>query len=223
MTIEDTNPDQMAMIKVNPTGEVAIQGLYNEALILKEYAVARVILIDADLKPATEDLSIIGSLWKAIEEKRTVYIKPIRGYLDAVNEAFKQLTAPLVEADMLNRDKMKAYKAEIDRKRREAEEIEAEKYKLAQREATLKGGEITADLTPIEMPAPAPARIHTETGSSSFYKLPKWELVDKSLVPAEYLMVDAAKVTAVVKASKGTIVIPGIRIWMEDTLRVTLK
>jgi hypothetical protein len=73
------------------------------------------------------------------------------------------------------------------------------------------------------MPAPAPAMIHTETGSSSFYKLPKWELVDKSLVPAEYLMVDAAKVTAVVKASKGTIVIPGIRIWMDDTLKVTLK
>jgi hypothetical protein len=135
MTIEDTNPDQMAMIKVNPAGEVAIQGLYNEALILKEYAVARVILIDADLKPATEDLSIIGGLRKAIEEKRSEYVKPIRTHLDTINEAFKKFTAPLVEADAVNRDKMKAYKAEIDRKRREAEEIEAEKYKLAQREA----------------------------------------------------------------------------------------
>lgn len=222
MTLE--NQDMAtALIRVAPSSDQAVIALYTEGLKLKDYALARVILIDADLKPATEDLSIIAGLRKAIEEKRAEYTKPIRGHLDTVNEAFKQLIAPLVEADAVNRDKMKAYKAELDRKRREAEEIEAEKYKLAQREAALKGGEITADLTPVEMPAPALARIHTETGSSSFYKLPKWELVDKSLVPAEYLMVDAAKVTAVVKASKGTIVIPGIRIWMEDTLKVTLK
>lgn len=212
-----------AVIRVEPERDTAVQELYQEGVKLQQYAQVRVITCDADLEPVTDDLALIGKVLKAVKEKQKEYIGPIKAYLDKANDAFKKFTAPLVEADAMNRDKMKAYKAEIDRKRAEAEAIEEEKLALARREVALRGGEITIDRRPVDRPAPAPARVHTELGSSSFYKLPKWELVDKSLVPAEYLMVDATKVTAVVKASKGTIVIPGIRIWVEDNLRVTPK
>lgn len=208
-----------ALIQVNPASELAIQGLYAEALKLKQYALARVILIDADLKPATDDLSIIAGLRKAIEEKRAEYIKPIRGHLDTINEVFKQFTAPLVEADTLNRDKVKAYRAEQERKRTEAEAIEKEKLELARREQALTG-EVTIDLTPgptIEVVN----KVHTELGTASGFKVRRWEVITFSLVPDEYKMIDAGKVTKLVKA--GISSISGIRIWSEESLRVTPK
>lgn len=231
MTIEDTNlidsvygPEgerpkvtYMTMIKTDPAGEVAIQSLYTEALRLKGYAVARVILIDADLKPATDDLSIIAGLRKAIEEKRAEYIKPIRGHLDAINQTFKQFTAPLVEADTFNRDKVKAYRGAQELKRAEAEAIEKAKLELARREMALTG-ETTVDLTPVPA-VEVVNKISTGLGTASGFKVRKWEVEDLSKVPLEYLMVDAAKITKLVKAGLGAI--PGLRIWEEESLRVT--
>lgn len=208
-----------AMIRVDPAGEVAIQGLYTEALKLKEYAIARVILVDADLKPATEELSIIAGLRKAIEERRKEYISPIKVHLDALNEVFKQFTAPLIEADSLNRDKVKAYRAEQERKRVEAEAIEKGKLELARREMALKG-EVTVDLTPIPVPEVI-NKVQTDLGTASRFKVRKWEIENIELIPREYLTIDAGRVTKLVKA--GINQIPGIRIWEEEGLRVTAK
>lgn len=218
MTLENLNTT-VAVIQINPSSDVAVQSLYTEALKLKEYAVARVILIDADLKPATEDLSIIAGLRKAIEEKRTEYIKPIRTHLDTVNEAFKQFTLPLVEAFTLNNDKVKAYLAEQKRKRTEAEAIERERFELARREIALKG-ETTVDLTPVAAPEVI-KKIQTELGTVGITTNWKFEVVDFSQVPDEYKLVDATKIGKVVRA--GLRSIPGVRIYSEESLRTTPK
>jgi len=54
-------------------------------------------------------------------------------------------------------------------------------------------------------------------------KIWKFEVVDKALVPEDYKQVDMVKVGSVVRATKGTIAIPGIRIFSEDTLKVSAK
>lgn len=47
-------------------------------------------------------------------------------------------------------------------------------------------------------------------------QLPKFEIIDASLVPAEFLMVDEVKVGASVRGGNRSI--PGIRIWMESSV-----
>lgn len=206
---------------IPPEADNKLMEFYNEGIRLMEYASARVITTNADLKPATDDLSIIARVKKGMEEKRKEYLKPFQDHVKETNEAYKNLMYPVEEADRITRLKILEFNREQSKRRLEAERIEAEKLRLAREEAELKGGEITVDLTPVEKPEAVPDRIRTELGSSSTMKIRKWELVDITQVPAEYLMIDAAKVTKLVKAGIG--LIPGIRIYEEETLRVNAK
>ena len=78
-----------ALVKVRPQADEAVIALHEQSLKLEQYATALVITSDNDIKSATNDLSIISGLKKAIEEKRKEYTQPINDHLKAVNEAFK--------------------------------------------------------------------------------------------------------------------------------------
>lgn len=215
--------EKTAVIAIAPEVDERVLSLYDEGVKLHNFALSRVIKSDTDMVPATEDLALIARLKRAIEEKRKEYADPIRNHLDAVNSAFKNFMAPLLQADELNREKLKAYKTEVERRQREAEEINRQKLELARREAELSGtGEFTVDLTPVAVPE-AQKRVHTDLGSTSTMKTYKWEVVDLSQVPKEYLIVNAVLVGNVVRASKGSISIAGIRIYAEDTIRVNTR
>lgn len=54
-----------------------------------------------------------------------------------------------------------------------------------------------------------------ETKGLTMRRIPKWKLINKSLVPAEYLALDTVKIGAVVRAAKGDIEIPGIEVYFE--------
>ena len=217
MTTEATT----ALINIAPERDEVIIKLQYEATSLKTYADALVITSNDQLIPATNDLSLIAKLKKAIEERRKDWVNPIRASLDAVNGVFKTLIEPLEEADRTTRAKIMAFRQEQERKRREVEAIEAEKLALAKREAELKGGEITIDLTPIEKPEALPAHVFTDLGTMGTVKIKKWEVENLELVPREYLIIDATKIGKVVRA--GIPSIPGIRIWTEETLKVNTK
>jgi len=209
-----------ALITVNPDKDTKVLALYHAGLELRDYALSREIKSDQDMIPATDDLAVIARLKKSIEEKRKEYVDPIRHHLDSVNNAFKEFTAPLTEADQVNRDKIKSYRAEVERKRQEAEETNRMAQEVARRQAEQSGtGEFTVDLTPVEVPEVA-RRVYTGMGSTSTQKVYKWEVVDLSLVPRDYLIPNAALIGNVVRASKGTISIPGIKIYSEDAIRV---
>lgn len=221
--LEDWIPGGHALIQIGPEADAKVKALYQEATHLLELAEARVITENADLKSATEDLSVIARLKKALNEKKDEFVKPVRTFLNGFNDTFKTMLEPIEEADRITRDKMKGFKAEQQRKIAEAQAIEDEKMALAQREAELTGGEISVDLTPVEAPPPVPERVRTDIGMAGTAKVYKWEVTDKAAVPDEYKVVDAGAVGRVVKASKGSIVIAGIRIWEEDTIRVTTR
>ncbi len=211
----------VATIQVAPEKDPRLVAMKAEAQRLLEYASNRNIATEADLAPATDDLSIIARVKKAVTERRKAYVDPIRKHLDAVNEAFKAFLAPLEEADRLNRDKLTAFNKSIEEQRRKIAEIEAKKLALAREEAALKGGEITVDLTPIPTPPPAPRKVSTDGGSATTVPHRTWEVVDFKLLPDEYKMPDAAKIGRVVRA--GIPSIPGIHIIEGTTLRVNTK
>ncbi len=207
-----------ALIQVAPDQDTRIQALFNESLDLQRYAEARIILIDDDLKSATDDLAIIAGLRKSIEEKRKEYTSPIREHLDVINEAFKAFTLPLIEADTINRDKVKAYRVEQERIIQEAQDIEAKKMELAKREMELKG-EISVDLSPVPAPPPLPNQVRTDLGSTSVVKNRKYRVVDFALLPDQYKIENSVLLGRVVKS--GIPEIPGVEIYTEDSLRVT--
>lgn len=208
-----------ALIRIDPANDPTAIALYNEAVRLREYAETRIVQSVEDIAGATNDLSMVSKLKKAIEEKRKEYVDPINAHLRAVNEAFKRLVAPLDDADSLTRGKIMTFKREEAKRAAEVAEINRLRLEATRREAALYEGEI-AELTQlIPEVAPVPARVQADIATLGTSKVWKWELVDFYKVPDEYKTIDAAKVGKVVRA--GVREIPGIRIYCEDTLRVT--
>ncbi|GAI52734.1 unnamed protein product, partial [marine sediment metagenome] len=148
------------------------------------------------------------------------YTQPLNNHLKAINDVFKTFTDPILYADKLVRSKILAYRAELDRKRQEAEEIERLKREAAEREAALTGQPIIQP-EPTPVIAAPPDRYHADNGTLGKVMVRKWELEDFSKVPDEYKTIDAVKIGKVVRA--GIPSIPGIRIWQEATLRVDTK
>ena len=207
------------LIKVNPEKDAEIVRFYNEGLRLRKYAEARELLAAADLTSATEDLSIIANVKKAMEAKRKDYLKPFQDHVKETNDAFRSLMEPVEIADAVTRGKILAFKAELVRRINEAKEINRLRMEAAQKEAALHDGEITESVNLVEVTPEAPRKTATGMGTASAFKVRKWEVTDFKLVPDEYKIIDASKVTRVVKAGIGSI--EGIRIWEEDSLRVT--
>ena len=212
---------EINLVLVKPETDAQLMAFYSEAVRLKEFAESRVITCNDDLKPANDDLVIIRKIKKGMEAKRKDYLSPFQNHVKEVNEAYKTLMEPIEQADKITTDKMLAFDAEQKRKRREVEAIEAEKLALARREAELKGGEITVDLTPIEKPELAPDRIRTEMGSSGHMTIRKYRVINFTELPDQYKIENSALLNKVVKA--GIPSIPGVEIYTEETLRVMVR
>lgn len=216
--VEPEEKQTTALITIAPDTDERVVALYNEGIRLRDYALARVIKTDADIKDATNDISIISKLTKALEERRQEYVKPINGHLKAINDSFKVFTEPFLKADRITRDKLLEYRAEQERIRKEQERINELRFEAAKAEMTLKG-ELTESVELIEIQSEQPNHYRAEVGMAGIAKIRKWEVEDLSKVPLDYLMIDATKVGKVVRA--GVPSIAGIRIWVEDSLRIT--
>lgn len=211
---------EMALIRVKPDVDEAVVKLHGQALNLEAYARLRVIASDEDVKKATDDLSLMAKLTKALEEKRKEYTGPINDHLKAVNETFKLFSGPIERANAITRQKILDYRKEQERQRQEQERINQLRREAAEAEMKLKG-EITEPVQIVEVAAEPPAHYRTETGTLGTAKVKKWEVENLDLIPREYMMIDATKIGKVVRA--GIPSIPGIRIWEEDSLRITPK
>ncbi len=215
--IESKPIKEVSLVLVKPEANIEVIAFYNQALSLRDFAKARIITCNDDLKPASDDLIIIRKVKKAMEEKRKEYLKPFQDHVKETNDAYKTLMEPIEEADKITANKMLAFDVEQKRKIREAEAIETERLALARREEELTG-EHTIDLTPVDKPEAVPERVRTGMGMTGQRDNWKWEVIDVTQVPREYLMINAGMLTPIVKASKGRLVIPGIRIYNEPII-----
>lgn len=197
-----------------------IKTFYLEAVKLQEFAIERVIATAEDLKPATDDLSIIAKVKKALEEKWKGFVRPLQDHVKEINDAFKALMLPIGEADRITRDKILGFNKEQERIRQEQEEINRKRQEAAEAEMRLKG-ELSESVNLVEVAEEAPKRVSTEMGTTGQRMIKKWELVDMAQVPEEYKILDSARVTKVVKA--GIPSIPGIRIYEEPIITVKAR
>jgi hypothetical protein len=211
-----------AAIKIRPETDYQYIEYQKQARDLLEFSQHRMVTTDIDVGGAVNDLGVISMLKKGIEEKRQEYVRPINEHVKAVNAAFKTLTDPIEQADKITREKITLYRAEVDRKRREAEAINQAKEDLARREAALNHGEFTVDLTPVIVPEAPAAHVRAEAATLGTSKVKKWRLIDFKLVPDEYKQLNEVLVGKMVRAGlPGGI--PGIEIYEEDSIRITTR
>ncbi|MCE9567643.1 MAG: hypothetical protein K8U57_37050 [Planctomycetes bacterium] len=187
-----------------------------------------VILSRGDLAEATDLVKLIKARHKLIEDERTNIVKPINDSVKRINDRFKAILTPLVEAESDIKAKMLTFQQEESRKA-EAACKEAEK-RAAEEQARLDAEVATMDRAPLPVAAPATVALPPETpkttygafgGVSTIKKVWAYELVDISALASarpDLVTVDAARVNAEIRGRGGDI--PGLRVFERETIAV---
>ena len=212
--------DTTALVRTDPTTDSEIVQFHNEAVGLLNYANALVILTIDDVRHATNDLSLIANCKKMMEARRKDYLAPFQNHIKEVNSAYQKLMEPIEQADTITRQKITAYQREQTRIAAEQERINNLRMEATKAEAALNNGEIKEEVNLLPV-TPVVTKVQADIGNLSTMKVHKWELVDVTKVPAEYLRVDEVTIGKLVRA--GISAISGIRIWTEDVLKVSTK
>ena len=210
-----------AIIKVGPEIDPDYIALKVEVEKLVLYADKRTVTNKEESELATNDLAFIAKLTKAVEERRVEYVKPLNDYVSQFNLAFKKLSEPLKEAKRITDQQIMSYQRKQAEARRKAEEAQA----IANAEALRKAQEIKEttgvieDIKPevIDLPPEASTKVRTDFGTASQVDNWKYEIVDRSLVPAEFWVIDETGLGKQVRAGRHDI--PGVRIYNEPILR----
>ena len=208
-----------ATVKIGPAYDPAIQNLINEIAGVKRSAAALQIKDDDGAEAVTDDLTIAKDLKKALETLRKSYTVPLNDHVTNINVTFKAIMVPLTEADGLFRSKLLAWKQYQRGKAEKLEEIERQKVALAQAEAEVTGAEPPV-IEPVKH-EPVSGMTRAGLGTSNTQDVWKWELLNIDDVPREYLHLNSALITGVVKS--GVREIKGIRIYNEPTISVRAR
>ncbi|MDP2719571.1 MAG: hypothetical protein Q8P44_07065 [Dehalococcoidia bacterium] len=212
-----------AIIMVEPKRDEKVLAFYKEGVRLKQFAEARVIKTVEDMKSATEDLVLLKGIKKSLVDKWAEYIGPFKEHLELLNNSFKAYIAPLVEADTITREKMKTFDIYIEQERQKAEQLNRDALDVAKRQATANYGEFTVETTPVGVPMALPKTIRTDVGSAGKRDYWDWEVTDIKLIPLEYFTINEKMISAVVRASKGKMIIPGIRMFNNPGLVIRTR
>lgn len=169
---------------------------------------------------------------KELELVRRSFTDPLMDRVKAIRAAFEEPTETLAQAETIVRRKVDAYRAEVERKRREEEaaarkerdDAEARRAEDAKalREAGLDAKQVAAampTIPPVVVAPPMPKLVRSESGAG-FTSVKKWtfEVTDEKAVPRDYLSVDPRKLDAAVRG--GTREIPGVRIFQTEKSRL---
>jgi len=207
-------------LALRPGEDITTHGYYEESQRLLEYAEKRVIASLEDNAAATDDLVNISYIKKAMMGKKKEYLDPILSQAEEIRQTYNHLMVPIFGAEKITKDKMLAYDAEQRRIRSAQEEINRKRLEAAQEEMKLTG-ELSQSVNLVEVQPEISKRVSTELGTSGITKIWKFQVIDFSLLPDRFKMENATLIGKVVRAGEREI--PGVKIWSEDTLRVTAR
>lgn len=101
--------------------DVEVESWHREAVKLRDFADSMKIESQADLALAADDLSVIVRLKKAMMEKRQFYTGPFDERIKAIDETYRELMAPVEEAEKITRNKMSACRTELHKETMEVQ------------------------------------------------------------------------------------------------------
>lgn len=215
--LEETAPE--TAIAPLPGADVQAMGYWSQALKLLDYANARAITTYDDLEPANDDLAIIGELKRVVETRRVELVKPMQDAVNGIQATYKEIMAPVLEADRITRAKVLAFHKDQERIHQEQERINQMRMDAAKAEMEL-GGELTESVNLVEVQPPAPTRVITGMGSTGMRANWTYEVVDFALLPDAYKVADAAQLNAIAKSHHDKKPVAGVRFYDEPTLVV---
>lgn len=167
-----------------------------------------VIKTDQDMESATDILSKIKQVGKLIKARKEQITEPLMESLKSARDLFKPLEQNHEEAERIIKTKMLTYQREADAKNRaEEERIAARVEKGTMREDTA--------IAKIEAMPEVKRSIQGKVGKVTTRKVPKYRVIDESLIPREYLVPDMGKIT---EALKKGIAVPGATIIYEEVI-----
>jgi hypothetical protein len=208
-------------VALRPGADIEVMSYHTEAVKLLEYAGRLTIFSIKDVTAATDDLTVISRLKKAMEAKRKEYLAPLKEQTDAIQETYKYLMEPVLKADQLFRGKVLDYQREQQRRKDEADAITRMEREAAERKAKLEGTPLPT--TPVIIQAEVKTHVETDYGATSQKMITKYEVVDFATLPDTYKMADTAKLTKTIKAGGMNVSIPGVRIYQEAILQVNAR
>lgn len=175
--------------------------------------------------------SMLTSIKTITKNLETEFVDPV----DKAHKAHKAMVAlrdkallPFRQAEQIIKQKLGSYQMEIERKRQaEAEklrkeaEAKAEAERIAKAQEQMDKGDLAGCEKTLEAPAAfvPPPRVTTpeppKMAGVSFKDVWKFEIVDASKLPAEYLVPNETAIRKTVSGLMGKTNIPGVRVWSE--------
>ena len=178
---------------------------------------------------AGDFLKAVKELKKRIEEKLAPLVKAAYDSWKKQVAYRKEHDDPLDQAEAAVKAKMNAYLAEQERQRRleeQRQQLEAQKAAEAQAEQDALLMEATGDAEAAEMvrtePVVAPvvvlAPVEKPKGIAT-QSVWRWKVINESLVPNEYKIIDQTKIGGVVRAMKAATNIPGVQVYEDKIVK----
>ena len=164
------------------------------------------IVDEQSLTKATEVLSQANKYAKQLEEDKQKITKPTNDALKEIRARYKPLENKLEDIILNIRKSMTSYQTEQMR----LQKIEEEKIANRVAKGTLK---VETGIRKLEELPQTADKIATQSGKISFKTVKKFEVIDITLIPHKYLIVNE---TAIRDAMKAGIELPGVKYFEEQ-------
>ncbi|HEY9874609.1 MAG TPA: hypothetical protein V6D12_14310 [Candidatus Obscuribacterales bacterium] len=212
----------------------------NEALKETETMLsdARLVVIknQEQYNAAVETLKIIKAKAKDLEIERKRITTPLDAAKSAIMDLFRKPTEYLAEAEKIVKTACVAYTTEQERIRLEQErklqeearkaeekrkrELEEQAKKWEAKGNAEKAEEKRQMAEEVYVPTPVvPVQVE-KAANESYREIWKFRIVDESLIPREYLVVDEKLLGQTARNGKGKIKVPGVEFFSERTLAI---
>jgi len=152
---------------------------------------------------ATDTLSIIKNISKAMEKQRKLRVDPLNKEVKDINAEYKPLSTDLEKAEKYIKSEMISYSNEVDRKAAEA----AAKLEARVEKGTMRTDTAMRKMDDIETMG---SSVEGNKGSINFRMVRVVKIVDVTKIPAKYLndekVLDAIKSAVRTDVMNGTLV-----------------
>lgn len=206
--------------------------------ILQDVKTFRIVNND-QYKDAAEMLKKIKAFAKLLDDKRKQITAPLDTAKKVVMDLFRGPTDALSQAESLLKNAMVGYQQEQEKIRQEQERraqeaaraeeekqrkaIEARAAKAEEKGNIAKAEELREKAQEVFVPRPVVASSLEKCSGVATKKVWKFRVTNKILIPIQYLVPDEKMIGEVVRATKGTISIPGVEVYCEDSLAVSTR
>jgi hypothetical protein len=194
------------MFNEGPALEVA-QSLVKQSEPVAQASGAINITNDTEYAQAAQMLIDLKTRMNTVESKRKEFTQPLYELQKKLNAFFKEPLKNYEQAEKALKAAMASF------------QIKKEAERKAALEAAKKAAEEENKEEFQQSMVKAADNITPEVQGTYTVDVPRFEVTDPSQVPREYLMVDEKKIRGVVNSLGTDAKIPGVRVWVEKSVR----